>query len=93
MAEKPRSFTVHKISDAAWLEGVCNKTCIDMKFSSDLDDRVIFIFDLPSEEGERLLLAFGSSESFKFDSSVKNLKGKLFRKLKDREREKSAHNG
>lgn len=82
--EKKERFSVHKLSDAAYLEGVLGKKCVDLAFDPENSSRILFIFEIEPEEGERLVLGFGSSESFKFDSSVKNLKGRLFNKLRER---------
>lgn len=77
-------FIVTKLSEAAYLEGVHGIKCLGLELDPDNRDRALFIFNLSSEEGSRLIMAFGSSESFRFDNSVKNFKGKLFHKLKEK---------
>lgn len=81
METKPR-FIVSKLSDAAFLTGVKHIRCIDLTFDKDNSARVLFVFDIDPEEGQRLILEFGSSQAFSFDSAVKDLKGRLFNKIR-----------
>lgn len=87
MDSKKNTFVVHKLSDAAFLTGVKHIRCLDLIFDPDNASRVLFVFDLDPEEGRRLILEFGSSQAFSFDAAVKDLKGRLFQKL----REKTGH--
>jgi hypothetical protein len=83
MEPKPR-FVVSKLSDAAFLEGVKRLRCEELVFDEESPNRVLFVFSIDQKEGEQMILEFGSSQAFAFDSSVKNLKGRLFSKLRER---------
>ena len=80
MKDQENTFRVESISDAAWLEGVCNVECLRIDPHPTKRGKYLFLFNISEEEGRMLLLRFGSSQAFKFDASVKNLKGRLFRR-------------
>ena len=90
--ETSKRYLTHKISDAAWLEGVCQRKCIELIPDVSSPGRYLFVFDVDYDEGQKLVLGFGCSESFKFDASVKNLKGRLFMRAKEQKNRDASRN-
>lgn len=76
------AFSTDKLYEAAYLEGVHDKKCTRIEDDPNRPGRYLFHFDLLQDEGERLVLMFGSSESCRYDDSVKRFKTRLAEKTR-----------
>lgn len=76
------SFSTERLYEAAYLEGVHDKTCVRIEEDSNRPGRYVFHFDIEKAEGEKLVMAFGASESCRYDDSVKRFKTRLAEKAR-----------
>lgn len=75
-------FYTERLYEASYLEGVHDKTCTKIEDDPQRSGRYIFHFEGSRKWTVKLVMAFGASESCRYDDSVKRFKNRLAERIR-----------